>query len=1321
MSASSILFEIIDNSINNSNHTNISHIIKYDTDHIKNVIIKNETTFYDLFAKMINDNKIDDEKLIYEKRRTNFPLILSIKKEYIADISDIQIHAILKILKYNLNKYFKINNDTDNLVDNDNTLLFTIITETTDNYNIIFPNIILNEHIQSYIIGNILCQEKYILKIRNIFKFYKDNVYKIFDEVVYSKDYSWLLYGYKDINILCIYDSNLHKIDNNKYNELNLLLLVSMRKYKNDNSIIIENNCKKINDTTRQNKTKYIFDMRDKMKIYKNKDNKSHTYMSSKEAGQFGGCYYIADEILEDFYDIIHDYRTKNIEVYMVERRVKIHPLIIDLDIRQKQNERQYTDDTIYNFINIVNEVILFVYPTLDTTKLQSFILEKKYKESTANELYKDGLHIVYPYVTISYEIQLYIRHIILTYDTYYNKMKEIFYFNIVQNKSKTKNIFHDLYDDCIIGHPEISNGWFIYGCNKPNSNIYELKYILDNYNNKIDNTFKTRQLMTLLSMRNKTEIDTEINASILTDIENFKLTIDTPLNKQKTNILNSIDKVCPTELQDPTNTMTPKLNLITSLTINSKIGHESDLEDFIRPLVMDCLSEDRLEYNQWIRVCWCLYNIDHRLYPVFLDFTKKSSLFKEEDYCKSIWNNNHNSKDRDSKLLIGALIHWAKKDNYDQYYKLLWNNQTSLINRIALSGGNDHVSMRNLVYKYLNGFGSEDEIKYVCVKLEKQVIWYYFNNSRWELSDGDCIRNYMSENNTIKHLFQKELDKLVKQKNDIPPEDKNQLDAIDKNIGKYRNYMFNILCNSDYLKKVESSCRDIFVIKNDQFYHKLNDNPNLIGFNNGVYDLEKLKFRKMKGMDLITYTTGYDYDENIIHTSYYNDVVQFILTTLPNKDVREYLLKRLASFICGIKKDELLLVLRGKTGANGKSQLINLLNTAMGNYQDVLDISKLTQKRKSADSADPSLSGLIGVRIIISSEPDSDNEIINCGLLKEMTGGDMMRIRALYKDARSFKPQWSLVLVCNEYPAIPSSDEGTWRRIRAVEFTQKFTDDPNLLKKHKWCHPKDNELPDKVKTPEWGMAMMHILLSYFKKIKDEKFIINVPQEVLISTNSYKSDSDTFQTYIDKYLYYDKNDSEYLSIKAIQESYKNWLRNEEIIISNKNILKLDVLKDKVMKWYNEDIAPSFKLREYKNYPVKGLRFISIKEEDQLAEEEEEILFIEDENDLDNTIVNNSFVIIDNSNQNNIKEIKETPKNKSKKKHIEVDNHSSSDVETDDILSSSEDNIEVSSNEETDEETDDETEYETDSSEDTIDYTSNIIINNSSSDEKIKSL
>ena len=80
----------------------------------------------------------------------------------------------------------------------------------------------------------------------------------------------------------------------------------------------------------------------------------------------------------------------------------------------------------------------------------------------------------------------------------------------------------------------------------------------------------------------------------------------------------------------------------------------------------------------------------------------------------------------------------------------------------------------------------------------------------------------------------------------------------------------------------------------------------------------------------------------------------------------------------------------------------------SIGDYGCKLPITLLTAKRAASNAATPELAATKGKRIATLQEPDTNTKL-NVGLMKELTGGDTIQARALYREPFEFKPQFKI------------------------------------------------------------------------------------------------------------------------------------------------------------------------------------------------------------------------------------------------------------------------------------------------------------------------
>ena len=220
-------------------------------------------------------------------------------------------------------------------------------------------------------------------------------------------------------------------------------------------------------------------------------------------------------------------------------------------------------------------------------------------------------------------------------------------------------------------------------------------------------------------------------------------------------------------------------------------------------------------------------------------------------------------------------------------------------------------------------------------------------------------------------------------------------------------------------------------------------------------------------------------------------------------------------------------------SNSNGKSVLLNFVQKAFGEYYCILPVALLTQKRTQSNSAQSELERTKGRRLTVMQEP-GDGEKLNIGLMKELTGGDRILTRGLFKEPIEFKPQFKMVMTCNDLPEVSSDDGGTWRRIRVIQFTSKFTERPDPKKMNEF--KADPDLMHKF--DRWADTFISMLIDHHKHIDVTN--INEPVDVTKATDKYRFVNDSIGQFSNERMVLDKTSNERVLITKIYAEYKAW-------------------------------------------------------------------------------------------------------------------------------------------------------------------------------------
>lgn len=823
----------------------------------------------------------------------------------------------------------------------------------------------------------------------------------------------------------------------------------------------------------------------------------THTIMGNM-FGLYKSRYYINDKdnsVFLNLYkkvlvDCINSDDIKESPLHIVERPKRVGPILVDLDFRQKSMERKYSLDNIKYIISKYNKVIK-KYINTSTRNIKAFVFEKSKPTYHEESNYKDGFHIIYPDILIDASLRYKILEEVQQIVTDENGLAKINYINTDD----------EVFDKSIV----LRNGWMLYGSRKPNNQEYKLTHIYYYGLDEEDiNHYDIDELVILLSVRAYDPDEAlGLNKEYNTDEfrNNLQNIYDKYHNKTKTERTNKeYDKLV---------SGTEKIKEYDKPVIKTRIRNNDEIG--IAKRLTELLSKERAyKYETWIHVGWALHNIDDSLLDCFITFSKKCPQKYQDGCCEKVWRNASICG-----FTIASLYWWAKEDNPNGYADVLRDNVKAIIAEAETGSHDDIAKVIYELYKYY----------YRCASIKKNI-WYEFQGHHWVLIDsGYTLQNKISDEVTT------EFAKLASQyfaeavlKTGL---EKDNMMAKAQKICK----IVSQLKNENFKNSLLSSCSKRFY--ESKFEERLDDNPYLVGLDNGVYDLKNRCFRAGVPDDYITLSVGYNYEVFNHDDDKILEIEDFFKKVQREDDMRIYILKLIASYLCGNNIDQHVIIWTG-SGGNGKSKTIDLIKYTFGALFDILPITILTRKRTGCDNATPALANKRGKRFLALQEPDHD-DVIYVGLMKELSGSDFISARALYGEPFTYKPQFKLVLTCNKLPSIPSDDGGTWRRLRVSPWESEFVDNPKLPNQY----AKDPKLDEKIK--EWKQGFLWLLVNvYYPLYCDEG--LKEPKKVTQFTDNYKKNVDIYFEFLTENITITQNDKDYESITNLYTSFVPWFK-----------------------------------------------------------------------------------------------------------------------------------------------------------------------------------
>jgi len=858
----------------------------------------------------------------------------------------------------------------------------------------------------------------------------------------------------------------------------------------------------------------------------------THTRIGSKELNIYGGAFVIPKEELTLFHSLYYEHIFVNkSKEYLTEKQIENGPMAVDFDFRYSYDveTRQHTKEHIQDMVLLYLEELKEYFVFEENKPFDIFIFEKPNVNRLADgSLTKDGIHMMIG-IQIDNIIQMIIREKIIA------KIQEVWDLPLL-------NTWESVLDE---GISRGTTNWQLFGSRKPDNEAYELtQHFIISYD-KSDGEFMMDEMkpsdfdlknnFIKLSVQNDTCPSFNINPKFLDDykkrIETKSLKTKKIKSGTKINLLiededdnEDVETISLNDIKDK-----ETLNKAVDIMIKNLKSNEYEVKETHE--YTQQLPEKYYEPGSHLlnrQVAFALKHTDERLFLSWVQLRSKASDFE----YGSIHDLYHQWKKYFNKSKEGitkrSIMYWVKQDNFEGYEKVK-NKSIEYFIEESLNTSTEYDLAQVLKQMFKD--------KYVCVSYDKKGIWYQFKNHRWILDKGLSLREAISTK--MFELYSNKSMQLENEYHQYDPSD-DRADFIKKRAKVTTEIKFKLKKTNDK-NNIMREAMELFY--DGEFVRSMDTHKHLLCFNNGVVDFKNKVFRDGYPEDYITKTTRINYVPYDLKNSEIkemsDDIEDFMKKLFPVDDLLTYMWDHLASCLIGSNKNQTFNVYHG-SGSNGKSIIADLMSVTLGEYKGTVPITLVTEKRGLIGGTSDEVLKLKGVRYAVMQEPSKDVKL-NEGIMKELTGGDPIQARGLYSESEIFEPQFNLVVCTNNLFDIESNDDGTWRRIRKVDFLSKFIDEgEEHTDETQYIYTKDKSLKDKL--PLFAPIFASMLV---KRAFETDGIVADSKTVMESSSKYRKCQDNISKFVSEFVEKTGDVKDRIKKTELTNQFKIWFEQEQ--------------------------------------------------------------------------------------------------------------------------------------------------------------------------------
>ncbi|MCK9607791.1 MAG: PriCT-2 domain-containing protein [Methylomonas sp.] len=550
-------------------------------------------------------------------------------------------------------------------------------------------------------------------------------------------------------------------------------------------------------------------------------------------------------------------------------------------------------------------------------------------------------------------------------------------------------------------------------------------------------------------------------------------------------------------------------------------------------------------EYEKWFKVLCILAEEGSKAEIIARFFSMRC----KEKYSYSgfikVWDSIRSRQavlPREGKLSIGSLIFWAKETDENAYKEALLLNEEQTVEQMIYKNdgflGHSHFSellcgnVRNMyvVDADSQGCAPHTWFEFVIDPAKTQKHGELFKWRRLSIPHALFIyiaSHYSEVLDRCSNRLLEARDSLIHQK--IAEQDENRIKELNRRIKRAETVIGTTgktkkqLASEPFRTSVIKDTEHRLAVRN--FAESLDADPEIIGVGNGILRIRNpvqliSGFHEMRVMKF-TRADYIPFDEN-------NPQIRHLLSVYHQiyleDDVFEFMLCYLSTWLDGHDAARILVLLVGG-GKNGKSFSMQMAQAALGlDYVKTLKMQLLTSNTERAESANSAFMQLDGIRGGYFDEANAE-ETLNIARIKSIVSPGHQSGRELFSPQKNFKIIANLCALSNFVFNVPTTDNGTWDRLRLYNNKARFVPHPDPRNPNE--HKEDiNLVKLKINDPAYQSAMLSILVHYYQIFHDKYGgdFANIPTPTIDSeTEEFRNRMDPVNRFIAEMLIFAPN------------------------------------------------------------------------------------------------------------------------------------------------------------------------------------------------------